>query len=286
MKDKLILSKYLNKLFIKYRFVVVADDSFEEKASVKTSVLGMLSSFIVAIFIIIFFTVICISYTPLNEYIPGKSSKAVQQKLISLSLKADSLEKNLVASGLYLDNLKKIMSNQDMSRANNVDAKSSGLVNSEIIFEKSKEDSLLRVAVETEEKSSIFQNKKNTLKYLVFFSPVNGIISDSFDFQKKHYGIDLVAKEKTKIRSVLEGTVVISDWNPETGFVIGIQHQNNYLSLYKHNSRLLKNVGEFVAAGENIAVIGNSGGLTSGPHLHFELWYNGVPVNPLDYISF
>tara|TARA_B100000902_G_scaffold4198_1_gene5368 strand:- start:117 stop:977 length:861 start_codon:yes stop_codon:yes gene_type:complete len=286
MKDKHVLNRYLNKLFIKYRFVVVADESFEEKASVKSSVLGVVSGFVVAVLIVIFFTVISVSYTPLNKHIPGKSSEEVQQKLISLSLKSDSLEKILVASSFYLDNIKKIISNSDMSVSNNVDAKNTNLLNAEIIFEKSKEDSLLRIAVETEEKSSIYQNKKYTLKYLVFFSPVNGLISDSFNLHKKHYGVDLVSKDKTKIRSVLDGTVVLSDWNPETGFVIGVQHQNNYLSFYKHNSTLLKEVGDFVVAGESIAVIGNSGELSSGSHLHFELWHNGVPVNPLDYISF
>ena len=286
MKDKHVLGGYLNKLFVKYRLMVVADASFEEKASVKTSVLGVLIGLIIAIFIIVLFTVAGISYTPLNKYLPGKSSKEIQQKLIALSLKSDSLEKTLVASHFYLNNLKTILSNNSMPASNNIDLKNVDLLNGEIVFEKSKEDSLLRVAVETEEKSSIHQKESFALKYLVFFSPVVGFVSDSFDFQKKHYGIDLVSKEKTKIRTVLDGTVVLSQWNPETGFVIAVQHRNNYLSFYKHNSMLLKEVGDFVSAGENIAVVGNSGELSSGAHLHFELWHNGVPVNPLDYISF
>ena len=264
MKDKHVLGGYLNKLFVKYRLMVVADASFEEKASVKTSVLGVLIGLIIAIFIIVLFTVAGISYTPLNKYLPGKSSKEIQQKLIALSLKSDSLEKTLVASHFYLNNLKTILSNNSMPASNNIDLKNVDLLNGEIVFEKSKEDSLLRVAVETEEKSSIHQKESFALKYLVFFSPVVGFVSDSFDFQKKHYGIDLVSKEKTKIRTVLDGTVVLSQWNPETGFVIAVQHRNNYLSFYKHNSMLLKEVGDFVSAGENIAVVGNSGELSSG----------------------
>ena len=121
---------------------------------------------------------------------------------------------------------------------------------------------------------------------MIFYTPISGIITDKFDSKTKHFGIDLVAKEKTRISSVLEGTVVISNWTSETGYVIGIQHKNNYFSLYKHNSVLLKSVGDFVNASDHIAIIGNSGELSSGPHLHFELWHKGTPVNPEDYISF
>ena len=155
-----------------------------------------------------------------------------------------------------------------------------------ISFEKSKEDSILRVVVEAEDKSSIIIKKNNSNDFLVFFAPINGMITDRFDNKTKHFGIDLVAKEKTRISSVLEGTVVISNWTSETGYVIGIQHKNDYFSLYKHNSVLLKSVGDFVNASDHIAIIGNSGELSSGPHLHFELWRQGVPVNPEEYILF
>jgi murein DD-endopeptidase MepM/ murein hydrolase activator NlpD len=120
----------------------------------------------------------------------------------------------------------------------------------------------------------------------MFFSPISGMITDRFNAKNKHLGIDLVAREKTRISSVLGGTIVISQWTSETGYVIGVQHKNDYLSLYKHNSVLLKTVGDFVNAGDPISIIGNSGELSSGPHLHFELWHQGIPVNPEDYILF
>ena len=131
-------------------------------------------------------------------------------------------------------------------------------------------------------------NLKNNVKneLFAFFIPVLGVVSDTFNLKTKHFGIDLVAKENARISSVLDGVVVISDWNPQTGYVIGVQHKNGFLSLYKHNSMLLKSVGNYVNAGEHIAVIGNTGEFSSGPHLHFELWLDGVAVNPKNYILF
>ena len=134
--------------------------------------------------------------------------------------------------------------------------------------------------------SSIYIKKSVDHEFLMFFPPLSGLIIDEFNSNTKHFGIDLVAKEKTRISSVLDGTVVVSHWTSETGYVIVVQHKNDYLSQYKHNSVLLKKVGDFVLAGEHLAIIGNSGELSSGPHLHFELWHKGVPVNPKDYISF
>ena len=121
---------------------------------------------------------------------------------------------------------------------------------------------------------------------LVFFPPLRGEVVDFYSLEKNHFGIDLVAKEGEIISAVSSGNVIISDWTKESGFVIGIQHQNGFLSFYKHNSKLLKSVGDFVNTGDPIAIIGNSGELTSGPHLHFELWRNGESLDPLNYIYF
>ena len=146
---------------------------------------------------------------------------------------------------------------------------------------------MFRVKIETEDKSSIYKkDKPSNTTSLMFFTPLTGLISDGYNNKTKHFGIDLVAKEKSRISSVLEGTVIISHWAYETGYVIGVQHKNDYLSFYKHNSVLLKSVGDYVNTGDHIAIIGNSGELSSGPHLHFELWHKGIPVNPENYISF
>ena len=286
MQDKGRVIKYWRKLLHKYRFVIMTDSSFEERLVVKLSRLNIFSFLVFSVISCFFCTLLLISYTPLNKYVPGKSSKEVQKNLIYLSLKSDSLQKALDSRGLYLQNINNIISGKDPVVSSEGDFLSPAGKEKKTTFARSIEDSLLRVKVETEDKSSIYIKKSVNNEFLMFFPPLSGLISDVFNANAGHYGVDLVAKEKTRISSVLDGTVVVSHWTAETGYVIVVQHKNDYLSQYKHNSVLLKKVGDFVVAGEHIAIIGNSGELSSGPHLHFELWHKGIPVNPKDYISF
>jgi len=284
MQDKEGREKYWSKLFNKYRFVIMTDSSFEEKLSVKLSRLNFIAFVGALVFFCFFSTMLLIAYTPLSEYVPGKSSIEVQKGLIELNIKSDSLEAILLNRSVYLENINKIINGEELVTPEN----SAEITNTQIpiSFEKSEEDSLFRVQVETEDKSSIYKKDNTNNNHLMFFTPLSGLISDGYNNKTKHFGIDLVAKEKSRISSVLEGTVVISHWAYETGYVIGVQHKDDYLSFYKHNSVLLKSVGDYVNAGDHIAIIGNSGELSSGPHLHFELWHKGVPVNPENYISF
>ena len=285
MQDKEGREKYWSKLFHKYRFVIMKDSSFEEKLSVKLTRINVIAFVATFVFLCFFSTILLIAYTPLSEYVPGKSSIEVQKSLIELNIKSDSLEAILVSRSIYLENINKIINGEELVTPENY----AEITNTQIpiSFEKSKEDSLFRVKVEAEDKSSIYKkDKPNNNTTLMFFTPLTGLISDGYNNKTKHFGIDLVAKEKSRISSVLEGTVIISHWAYETGYVIGVQHKNDYLSFYKHNSVLLKSVGDYVNAGDHIAIIGNSGELSSGPHLHFELWHKGTPVNPENYISF
>jgi hypothetical protein len=285
MKDSERREKYWPKLLQKYRFVIITDSSFEEKLSLTLSRLNIFAFAGAVVFICFFSALLLIAYTPLSEYVPGKSSSEVQKNLIELSLKSDSLEDYLLNRMVYLENINNIISGNELitpTESNN----SVFEKENEIIFEKSKADSLLRLSVEVEDKGSIYVKSVSDNNYLIFFTPLSGLISDVYNSKTKHFGVDLVAKDKSRISSVLDGTVIISHWTSETGYVIAIQHKNDYVSLYKHNSSLLKEVGDFVNAGDHIAVIGNSGELSSGPHLHFELWHKGTPVNPEDYISF
>ena len=284
MQDKGGLNNFWKKLLHNYRFVIISDDSFEEKLSVKLNRLNILALFGSFVFVSFFAAMLLITYTPLKEYIPGKSTTEVQKSLIELSIKSDSLEKTLIGRQIYLQNLKKIINGDDLVAAKKPEKIKNPQV--EISFQKSIEDSLLRIVVEGEDKSSITFNKEKNNEVLMFFTPLNGNITDRFSVKKHHFGIDIVAKEKSRIAAVLEGTVILSNWNSETGHVIVVQHKNDYISLYKHNSVLLKNVGDFVSAGDHIAIIGNSGELSTGPHLHFELWHKGIPINPENYISF
>ena len=285
MQDKEGREKYWSKLFHKYRFVIMKDSSFEEKLSVKLTRINVIAFLATLVFLCFFSTMLLIAYTPLSEYVPGKSSIEVQKSLIELNIKSDSLEAILVSRSIYLENINKIINGEELVNPENY----AEITNTQIpiSFEKSKEDSLFRVKVEAEDKSSIYKkDKPNNNTTLMFFTPLTGLISDGYNNKTKHFGIDLVAKEKSRISSVLEGTVIISHWAYETGYVIGVQHKNDYLSFYKHNSVLLKSVGDYVNAGDHIAIIGNSGEFSSGPHLHFELWHKGIPVNPENYISF
>ena len=285
MQDKEGREKYWSKLFHKYRFVIMKDSSFEEKLSVKLTRINVIAFVGTLVFLCFFSTMLLIAYTPLSEYVPGKSSIEVQKSLIELNIKSDSLEAILVNRSIYLENINKIINGEELVTPENY----AEITNTQIpiSFEKSKEDSLFRVKVEAEDKSSIYKkDKPNNNTTLMFFTPLTGLISDGYNNKTKHFGIDLVAKEKSRISSVLEGTVIISHWAYETGYVIGVQHKNDYLSFYKHNSVLLKSVGDYVNAGDHIAIIGNSGEFSSGPHLHFELWHKGIPVNPENYISF
>ena len=284
MRDKKDSNTFWKKALHKYRFVVMNDESFEEKLSVKLNKLNVFALAGVGVLFCFFSAILLITSTPLTEYVPGKATSEVQREIIMLTIKSDSLLEVLNEQSLYLQNIKNIITGEklitpEIKEKNDIE-------DAKIVFERSINDSLLRVVVESNETGVIQNNVKKTNDLPLFFKPVKGIITDRFNASSKHFGLDLVAKEKTRISAVLGGSVIFSDWTSGTGYVIGIQHKNNYLSFYKHNSVLLKSVGEFVNAGDPIAIIGNSGEFSSGPHLHFELWLNGVPVNPEDYILF
>ncbi|MCK7537194.1 MAG: M23 family metallopeptidase [Marinilabiliales bacterium] len=163
---------------------------------------------------------------------------------------------------------------------------------SNIVFRKSAEDSVFRSRVEQEEKYNLTSGttgsaRGTSLASIHFFPPVKGVVSSNFDLRTRHYAIDIVTQPKAVVSSTLDGTVIMTGWTMETGFVMMIQHSNNIVSVYKHNASLLKEMGDRVWAGEAISIVGDSGELyTSGPHLHFELWHNGEPLDPAQYIFF
>ena len=274
------------KLRNKYRLVILNDDTFEEKLSLK---LSRLNVFFVVGFLFIFLitaTTLLISLTPLREYIPGYSSTALRRKAFELSLATDSLERQLNYNQRYLLNIRNIIEGKPVLNFEDT-AISDSIVKAELNKSVSKEDSMLRLMVEEEEQFNIASGSGNSqLKNLSFFSPIKGLITNHFNPRENHLGLDVVAKKNEVIKSCQDGIVVFSEWTSETGYTIIIQHRGNFISVYKHNSSLLKEQGENVKAGEPIAIIGNSGELTTGPHLHFELWYDGNPVNPENYISF
>jgi len=233
-------------------------------------------------------TALVIAFSPLREYIPGYTNTDIRRQMVTLNQLSDSLNTELISRERYLQNIKNIIEGRNIDTSQ-VEIVPPNSTLEDINFEKTTEDSLLREQVEAEEKFNFFgyTNVDNqSIEKLLFFLPVKGLITESFNIENEHYGVDVVTKENELIKSTLNGVVVMSSWTSETGHVIAIQHENNLLSVYKHNSVLLKDQGERVEAGEAIAIIGNSGKWSSGPHLHFELWYNNNPVDPEQYILF
>ncbi len=286
MNNKKKSSKNLKETSNKYRLVILTDNTFEEKLSFRLSLNGI----ILFVFFLLFFcflsSFLVLSYSPLKEHIPGRSSSEVQKSLIDLAVRSDSLEKRLKTRAHYLNNIMSIVKGSPLADSLVLEDVFDKKISIDELEKSSSEDSVLRTEVESIETGTIFEKKSYRSKQPLFLSPISGVITDLYNKKIGHYGIDIVAKENEPIISVLEGSVIISHWTNETGYVIGVQHKDNFISFYKHNSVLLKKVGDFVLAGEQIAIIGNSGQLSSGPHLHFELWHNGEAVNPQEYINF
>ena len=267
----------------------MSDYSLEERVSFRFTGVQLIAFFTVTAVLLFVFFLFLVGYTPLSEYVPGKASSRLHKELIGITLKTDSLEIALLENELYLKNISAIVNGEDPLNLIEEMEKPTEIAEGGLSFKRSKEDSLLRVQVEAEDKISLSaaeDNKNEDLENILFFSPLKGVVTQKFDREKDHFGTDVVAKENEPIKCVFDGVVVISHWTFETGYVIGVQHANGIFSLYKHNSTLFKDVGQHVSSGEAIAIIGNSGEFSSGPHLHFELWYNGIPINPENYISF
>tara|TARA_R110002050_G_scaffold48356_3_gene112595 strand:+ start:172989 stop:173858 length:870 start_codon:yes stop_codon:yes gene_type:complete len=275
------------KLLHKYRLVILNENTFEEKISFKLSRLNVFITGSLFIVCLIALTTLLVAFTPLREYIPGYSSTKLKRQATELTYKTDSLVRVLSYTNKYLDNIRKVLNGDIANNQINRDSlfEQFKLDPSTIDLTPIKEDSILRAQVALEDKYNLFErNTKNV--NVILFPPINGSISQEYDADKKHFAMDVVAAKGTPVKSVADGTVIFSEWTSETGYVIIIEHKDGLLSVYKHNGSLNKGQGDLVRAGEVIASVGNTGELTTGPHLHFELWNNGSPVNPKNYIDF
>jgi len=284
--------KIFEKLKTKYRFTIFNDDTLHE---INTFYLSPLNIFVYGTFglmIVSFFTALLLLYTPLSSLLPNYTDISLQRKIITNSQMLDSLETKVLEQNLYLSQVKNILQgkspNDTFSEASVFQDTSVQVRN--LNLKGSNLDSIIRTQIEQEEKTnlSVIENVKTStsLKNLHFYTPVKGTVTSEFDVKSNHLGIDVVAGPNEAIMATLAGTVFMATWSLETGYVIGVQHDKDLISIYKHNSVLLKKVGDRVVAGESIAIIGNSGEVTTGPHLHFELWHKGVPLNPKSYVAF
>jgi len=280
--------RLLQKLTHKYRLIVYNDNTFEEVWYLRLSRLNLIAILGLSFFAFIALLIVIIAFTPVRELIPGYPSGEMRRDMIINNIKIDSLEHNMSIKEQYYYNLHAILNDEEPMDI--IEKEDTTIRYSDIEFKKSVYDSMLRQQIEKEEQFNLILSEESNspidFSRTHFFVPLKGIVTNTFNIDKNHFGIDIVSSPNKVVSAVLPGTVTLANWTLETGYVIQIQHDNNIISVYKHNSVLLKKAGNYVKAGEAIAIVGNSGELTTGPHLHFELWHNGKPLNPEDYILF
>ncbi|QFZ54444.1 M23 family metallopeptidase [Oceanihabitans sp. IOP_32] len=279
--------KIKRKLLDKYRLVILTENTFEERLSFK---LTRLNVFVTAtLFLIVLFTGTygLIAYTPLREYIPGYSSTALKKRAMALNYKTDSLQRVISMNELYFSSIKKVLQGDVSAVEFNKDSiiESIKVEASEVDFNPSLEDSLLREKVSKEDKYNLFESATAGANF-VLFPPVNGTISEPYSLEKKHYAVDIAVVQDAPVKATADGIVIFAEWSPTTGHVIIIEHSYGLISVYKHNSSLVKTQGDLVKAGEVVATAGDSGEFSTGPHLHFELWNDGYSIDPSNFIDF
>lgn len=279
--------KFKQKLVDKYRMVVINEDTFEEKISFKITRLNVFVFGGLFTVLLIGLTSVLIAFTPLKEYIPGYSSTKLKRQATDLVFKVDSLENALAVNQVYIDKVRKVLTGDvtDLVFDKDYVLETIKYDKDSILTGASEIDSLFRLEVEQEDKFSFFEEAKKELD-IVFFAPITGAITADYDIHQKHFAIDIAVKTGTPVKAVSDGTVFFAEWTAETGHVIMLEHTKGFISIYKHNGSLHKQQGDLVKSGEVIASSGSTGELTTGPHLHFELWSDGYPINPINFIDF
>jgi len=278
-------SKLREKLTFKYRFVVLNEDTFEERFSFKLNRLnafvfgGLFSIFLIAL------TTLLIAFTPLKEYIQGYSSTQLKKEATILVYRIDSLNQALSVNNLYIENIQQVLKGEIKRVSFNKDSVLQHLRVEKIDFAPSAIDSAFRTEVEEEDRFSVFEKATKSTD-IVFTSPLKGKITQEYSAKDKHLAIDVAVDRDTPVKAVANGIVIFTGFTADTGYVIIIEHSQGFISVYKHNATIYKEQGDLVKTGEVISSAGSTGELSTGPHLHFELWDDGYPVNPLNYVVF
>lgn len=267
-KLEITIRNWFKSLKEKYHLNLINKDSFAEIYSTQVTKGKFILSLISVLLSIFVLTFCIISFTPIKKMVPGFESDEMHQELVAMKKKLMIMDFEIAGKldyAMQIDSILESVSEENIPVTIQIDTA----------------DNQNASVVNTNEK-----DQQVSLYNYHFYQPVTGIVSQKFNVKSKHYGIDVVSKKNEAIKAALSGKIIVASWTLDEGNVIGIQHQDNLISFYKHNSVLLKRKGDVVKAGEVIAIIGNSGELTSGPHLHFEIWQNGTPLNPSDIISF
>lgn len=283
MRFRKTLSNWLNARHI---FIIQNEEDFSEKATYKFTYAK-----IIFFSFLLFLIVLAISFYLINTVLaqwfdPRYAEQQTRKDLVQMSISIDSLEQALESRNQFIVGIKKALEGEESSNEVPEATKPS---HSNVNDDKqlNKTDSAFKAEFESSGDFLLTGNIENdALKQIYLFSPITGYISAPFDPQADHYGIDIVSQKDESVKSIADGTVILAGWTRSEGNVIAVQHRDNLISIYKHNSTLTRTVGDFITAGEIIAIMGNTGELTSGPHLHFELWFDGVAVNPEEFILF
>ena len=276
-----------DRLKYKYKLSVINETSYEEVFNFRLSQLHVLTALSVLAVILVVLTILLIAFTDLREFIPGYPDGNMRQMIAQNALRVDSLENELLKRDRFFKSIRLVLNGGDTTSLERSREDTARYRNDTIRFQISEQENEFRAAIEERERFNLSLGmKEQNHDYYNFFPPVEGIVTQSFDEKKRHYGTDIVAKANAKVAAVLDGVVIFTDWTVKTGYVIQVQHTNDLISVYKHNSILLKKQGDYVRAGEVLGVVGNTGEESSGPHLHFELWRAGNPLNPENFIKF
>jgi len=286
-KEKKVNKKFAKKLLHKYRLVILNEDTFEERLSFKLTKLNVFVAASLGTIVLIAGTTFLIAFTGLREYIPGYSSANLKKQATELAYKTDSLQTALMLNNQYYESIRKVLTGDLEPMILNRDSlvRSQQMDTSLFDLSSSRADSLLREKVAQEDKYNVLETAGTQMEFALF-PPVKGTISEKYNLKSRHYAVDVVVAKNAPVKAAADGRVIFSEWSAATGHVMIIEHNYGLLSVYKHNSSLTKEQGDFVRSGEVIALAGSSGELSTGPHLHFELWKDGNPVNPSDYIDF
>ena len=273
-----------------FRLVLFSESTFEEVRSFHFRTWYLWAGLVAISLVIIAVILGILAITPIRSMLYESRRYVPPEELIELREKINELEDRAKAQNLYISNLRQLLSGEAILDTGS--AALSTIPDSVYRVDRIEEDEALREAFDLEEQLSVINNGRSgqtstrSLEQLYLIPPVSGSVSLDFDARKEHLGIDINAPQNTPVKSVLSGYIIYAGWTLETGNTIGIQHDHNIISFYKHNSALLKKTGSFVEAGEAVAIIGNTGTLSTGPHLHFELWVDGRPQDPTKYINF
>lgn len=281
------IHSFWRRIRFKYKLSFFNENTLEEVWSFRLSQLSAFAVLALFALLLITITSLIIIKTPIRNYLPGYLDVEVRKEIVQNALRADSLERMMQIHALYLNNVTGILSGTiSLDSIQEID--SLARINPNYEIPRGEKEAEFVKEFEEKEKYNLAVLNDNPVPTdgIFFYKPVNGVVSSHYDANKKHYGVDLVASPKESVLATLDGTVIYVGYDPSYGNIIQVQHKNGFLSMYKHNEMLLKEVGDQVIAGEAIALVGNTGKLSSGPHLHFELWYKGAPVNPEEYIVF